>query len=139
MSGSGRVGEARVTIGDSPPPVSVGPLTHSDFIRYAGAFGEFNPVHEDIEVARRAGYPDIFAQGMLMGALAANQVRDWLGQERIRSFTARFRAPAFRDDLLRIECRAAALDESRDRMRLESTITNQAGETLLTAQTEVEV
>jgi acyl dehydratase len=101
-----------------PPPEAEGggswtapPLTHSHFVRYGGALGEFNPVHEDPAAAARAGYPDIFAQGMLVGGILAARLRAAVGQP--ATLRMRFVAPVFRDDVLTFRWRPAAGDATR--------------------------
>jgi acyl dehydratase len=88
----------------------VGPFTHGAFLRYAGALGEFNAVHEDIDAARLAGYPDVFAQGMLIGGVLANCFNRRFGDESIKSFEVRFLAPAFRGDVCVISSAQQTID-----------------------------
>ena len=60
-----------VNVGDALPPLSLPPLTRTTLALYAGASGDHNPMHIDIDFARAAGMPDVFAHGMLSMA--------WLG------------------------------------------------------------
>ena len=55
---------APIAVGDAPAPRVVGPLSVADFVRYAGASGDFNPLHYDETIARAAGFESVFAQGM---------------------------------------------------------------------------
>ncbi|MET7333476.1 MaoC/PaaZ C-terminal domain-containing protein [Nonomuraea sp. NPDC005650] len=64
-----------------------------DFVRYAGASGDFNPIHLDEDVARAAGYPTVFGQGMFTAGVLSRFVTDWLGVGRTRHFSVRFRRP----------------------------------------------
>ena len=57
---------------------------------FAGASGDHNPIHIDIDVARRAGMPDVFAQGMLGMAWLGRVITGWVPQSRLRRFDARF-------------------------------------------------
>jgi acyl dehydratase len=57
---------------------------------FAGASGDHNPIHIDTDVARRAGMPDVFAQGMLGMAWLARVITGWVPQSQLRRFDARF-------------------------------------------------
>lgn len=78
------------TVGVAADPWTVGPVDVADFVRYAGASGDFNRLHYDQDYARAAGFPSVFAQGMFdAGVLAAYAVA-WLGPGGVRRFQARF-------------------------------------------------
>ena len=59
------------------------PLTRTMFVRYAGASGDFNPMHHDDTIATQVGNPSVFGHGMLTMGLAARVVKDWFGPEAI--------------------------------------------------------
>lgn len=69
---------SEVTEGDELPPLHV-TVTRSDLVRYAGASGDFNPIHWNERVAREVGLPDVIAHGMLTMALAGRLVTEWAG------------------------------------------------------------
>jgi acyl dehydratase len=77
-----------------------GPLTTRMFVRYAGASGDLNPMHYDDTLARAAGYPSVFSQGMHSAALLASFAVNWLGAENIRQFRVRFREQVWPGDVL---------------------------------------
>ena len=81
-----------------PPPLVVGPLTRTDFVRYQGASGDFNPIHHDEPFALAAGLPAPIAVGMLPAGMLAAWATDWLGAENIRRFRVRFVNPVFPGD-----------------------------------------
>ncbi|MCU4183446.1 hypothetical protein K6U06_03670 [Acidiferrimicrobium sp. IK] len=89
-----------VAVGDSPKAATFGPLTREMFVRYAGASGDFNPIHYDDGFARSAGFPSVFSQGMHQAALLAGFAADWLGADRVRRFAVRFREQVWPDDVL---------------------------------------
>jgi acyl dehydratase len=78
----------------------VGPVSRTDIVRYAGASGDFHPLHHDAGFARAAGFPDVFAMGMLQAGILSAFAADWLGAERIRSFSVRFREQVWPGDTL---------------------------------------
>ena len=57
--------------GDAIPPVVVERLSRTDLVKYAGASGDFNPIHHDEEFARAAGNPSVFGHGMLTAGFVA--------------------------------------------------------------------
>jgi acyl dehydratase len=79
-----------IAVGHAAEPWSVGPVGVSDFVRYAGASGDFNPLHYDEEYAKSAGFPSIFAQGMFHAGLLGTFATSWLGPGGIRHFQVRF-------------------------------------------------
>jgi acyl dehydratase len=75
------------------PPLRV-TLTRTDVVRYAGASGDFNPIHWSDRVAQQVGLPGVVAHGMLTMAHAGRLVTGWLGDPgAIRSFGVRFTRP----------------------------------------------
>ena len=79
-------------VGDALPAFTTEPLTRTTLALYCGASGDHNPVHVDIDFARRAGYPDVFAHGMLSMAWLGRLLTNWVPQARIREFGVRFTA-----------------------------------------------
>jgi acyl dehydratase len=88
-------------------PREYGPLAQPDFVRYAGASGDFNPIHFNDEYARDSGFPSVFSQGMLQGGILASYVTDWLGAENVRRFRVQFREQVWPGDVL--ECSATVI------------------------------
>lgn len=67
-----------VAEGDHLPPLEVR-ITRADLVRYAGASGDFNPIHWSERAAREVGLPDVITHGMLTMALANRLVTAWVG------------------------------------------------------------
>lgn len=78
--------------GDTLSPFTTDALTRTTLALYCGASGDHNPIHVDIDFARRAGYPDVFAHGMLSMAWLARLLTNWVPQSRIREYGVRFTA-----------------------------------------------
>jgi acyl dehydratase len=74
----GRPSFDKVQVGDVVAPLSVN-VTRADLVRYAGASGDFNPIHWNERFAREVGLPDVIAHGMLTMALGARLVTTWAG------------------------------------------------------------
>jgi len=67
-------------------------ITRTTLALYAGASGDHNPAHIDIDAVRAVGYPDVFGHGMLSMAYLGRLLTDWVPQDRIRSYSVRFAA-----------------------------------------------
>ncbi|MBQ0922825.1 MaoC family dehydratase [Saccharopolyspora endophytica] len=84
---------SEINVGDELPPLSV-PLERSDLVRYAGASGDFNPIHWNERFAKEVGLPDVIAHGMLTMALAGRVVSSWTGDPgAIVRYSVRFTRP----------------------------------------------
>jgi acyl dehydratase len=127
-----------VHVGTEAPPREFGPLTRRMFVRYAGASGDLNPMHYDDELARSAGYPSVFAQGMLSAALLATFATDWLGAHTIRRFAVRFREQVWPDDVLTCSGLVTAVvpDGDAERMTVELTGRRLTGGVAITGTAE---
>jgi acyl dehydratase len=79
------------TVG-APAPLAVEPISRTTLALFAGASGDHNPIHIDIDVAKAAGMGDVFAHGMLSMAYLSRLLTSWVPQENIRSLSARFTA-----------------------------------------------
>lgn len=66
------------------------PITRHTLALYCGASGDHNPIHVDIDFAKAAGFPDVFAHGMLVMAYLGQALTDAVPPSRIRSFATRF-------------------------------------------------
>jgi acyl dehydratase len=82
-----------VEVGQSLPTRSF-PLTRADLVRYAGASGDFNPIHWNARFATEVGLPDVIAHGMVTMAIAARVVTDWIGDPgALVEYSVRFTKP----------------------------------------------
>jgi acyl dehydratase len=68
------------------------PISRTTLALYCGASGDHNPLHVDIDFAKRAGMPDVIAHGMLSMAYLGRAVTDWVPVDRMRSYSVRFAA-----------------------------------------------
>ena len=83
---------ASLKAGDALPPLQLPPISRLDLALYCGASGDHNPIHVDIDFARSAGMPDVFAHGMLSAAWLGRLLTNWAPQTAIRSLDVRFAA-----------------------------------------------
>jgi acyl dehydratase len=92
---------AELAPGDTHRQVVVDGLSRTQIVQYAGASGDFNPLHTDEPFARDvAGYPGIFAHGMLTMGLTGRMLTDWVGDGRLLRFGVRFTAQVWPGDTL---------------------------------------
>jgi acyl dehydratase len=81
---------AVVAAGTELPPLVVDPISRATLALFAGASGDHNPIHIDLDVARSAGLDDVFAHGMLSMAYLGRLLTNGVPQERLRSWWVRF-------------------------------------------------
>lgn len=115
--------------GDTLPPLELPPISRLDLALYCGASGDHNPIHVDIDFARSAGMPDVFAHGMLSAAWLGRLLTNWVPQSAIRSFDIRFAAITHVGERITCSGRVAEKFEDRGRRcaRLALTTINQDG------------
>ncbi len=108
---------ASVDVGQELPPLRVAPVTRATLALFAGASGDVNPIHIDLDVARSAGLDDVFAHGMLSMAYLGRMLTDWMPQSRLRTWRVRFTAitpvhaqPVCSGVVMAVDDRTATLD-----------------------------
>lgn len=79
-----------IQVGDRLPPLALPAINRTTLALYAGASGDHNPVHIDLDFARQARMPDVFAHGMLSAAYLGRLVSNWVPQQRMRRLAVRF-------------------------------------------------
>jgi len=123
----------RVDVGDQLPPLALPAVTRTMLALYAGASGDHNPIHIDVDFARAAGMPDVFAHGMLSMAWIGRLLTNWAPQRNLREFNMRFSAMTRIGE--RIVCTgrvAEKLERDGERLvRVELETANEAGEVKL--------
>jgi acyl dehydratase len=82
----------QIEVGTELPALKIGPISRTTLTLFAGASGDHNPMHIDIDVAKSAGLEDVFAHGMLSMGYLGRLLSDWVPQQRIRSYRVRFAA-----------------------------------------------
>ena len=92
---------SELSVGDIHTEVVVDDLTRTQIVQYAGASGDYNPLHSDEVFATKvAGYPTIFAHGMLTMGMTGKMLTNFVGDGRLRSFGGRFTAQVWPGDTL---------------------------------------
>lgn len=78
------------SVGDTLTPLETGRISRADLALFAGGSGDHNPIHIDLDVAKAAGFDDVFAQGMLSMALLARLITDNFPLSQLVKYDARF-------------------------------------------------
>jgi acyl dehydratase len=131
--GSAALRAGDVAVGDTHTAVLVDNLTRTQIVQYAGASGDYNPIHSDERFAvEAAGYPGVFAHGMLTMGMAGTLLTDYVGDGRLLEYGARFAAQVWPGDTLTGTLEVTAVDTDAQRIEVRLTVTNQDGKTVLT-------
>lgn len=130
---------AQMNVGDAIPTFVSEPISRTTLALYAGASGDHNPIHIDIDFAKQAGMDDVFAHGMLVMAYLGRAITDWVPVSTLRNFKVRFKAISQIGD--RIHCSGVVTElldeEGEKRIRLQLSATDQHGQTKLSGEAVV--
>jgi acyl dehydratase len=104
-----------LAVGQAFETVVVEDLKRTRIVQYAGACGDYNPVHTDeIYATKIAGYPSVFAHGMLTMGLTGQAVAGLVGTESLLRFGVRFTAQVWPGDTLTVRISVARIAEDED-------------------------
>jgi acyl dehydratase len=126
---------ASLAVGDSRELVLTDNLTRTQIVMYAGASGDYNPLHSDDLYTREiAGYPGVFAHGMLSMGMTGRVLTDWVGDGRLTKYGVRFVKQVWPGDALTATATVDAIREEDGTWFADfSVITvNQAGDPVVT-------
>jgi acyl dehydratase len=118
---------AEVETGDSAPVVSH-ELTRGDLVRYAGASGDFNPMHTVEPEAQAAGLPSVFGHGMFTMGLLGRALTDWVGVGNLTRFKVRFTKQTWPGEVLTTSIVVRAKHDDDPLVDLDSSVANGDGE-----------
>jgi acyl dehydratase len=124
--------------GEALPEIRVEQLTRTDFVRYAGASGDFNPIHHDQTFAEASGNPTVFAMGMLNAGILSRVVTAFVGRAAVRRYRVRFATRAWPGDDVICTGKVTRTAEVDGEGRVEGEVqaVNQKGETLISGTFE---
>lgn len=119
-----------VKVGDSIPTVTIENVARPDFVRYAGASGDFVPLHYDQTFVEAAGIPTVFAQGMWTAGCLSRCLTDYAGAGNVRKYKVRFARQVWPGDTLTLRGKVTAKNESNGEKLVEGEleVVNQKGE-----------
>lgn len=133
---------SELSIGDGYEEVVVHDLTRTQIVQYAGASGDYNPVHTDEVFATKvAGYPTVFAHGMLSMGLTGKMLTNWVGDGRLTRYGVRFVRQVWPGDTLTAAATIEGLREEGGRHFVDLSIStrNQNGEEVVRGQASARV
>tara|TARA_B100000315_G_C14281178_1_gene453110 strand:- start:214 stop:648 length:435 start_codon:yes stop_codon:yes gene_type:complete len=130
-----------VNEGDELPVIQKGPITRTQLVKYAGASGDFNPMHHDEVFAKNAGMPSVFAHGMLSMGFVGQLVTDWAGNDALKRLGVRFAAITWPGDV--ITCKGTVVKkyqkEGKSLVDCEFYTENQKGQKTVTGSATVQL
>lgn len=135
MAGNAKLRLSELRVGSEHTATVVENLTRTQIVQYAAGSGDFNPIHHDETFATKvAGYPSVFAHGMLTMALTGKMLTDWLGDGVLASFGVRFVKQVFPGDTLVAKATVSAIEPRGDEgeVSLDLVTLNQRGEPVVT-------
>ncbi|PKZ66075.1 acyl dehydratase [Gordonia terrae] len=103
-----------LTVGQDLEPRSIGPVTQTDIVRFAGAGGDFNPLHHDPEYAVRAGLPGVISMGQMQAGMLAAWVADLVHVEHLLGFSVRFASPLQIGEMLTLAGDVESIETAAD-------------------------
>jgi acyl dehydratase len=125
-----------VQVGDEAPVISH-TLTRTDLVKYAGASGDFNPMHHDEVAAQAAGQPSVFGHGMFSMGILGTALTDYVGIGNVRRYQVRFARQTWPDEVLSSKIVVTGKRESSDGQKLIDlavTLSNADGEDKLVGE-----
>lgn len=127
---------ADVKVGQELPSLTLPPVDRTMLALFAGASGDHNPIHIDLDFARKSGMPDVFAQGMLGMAWMCRLLTAWAPQSRLRRVDARFAGITHLGHV--ITCRGKVVElvevDGERCARVELSTSNQYGQTKIAGE-----
>lgn len=129
-----------VEVGDEAP-VLTHTLTRGDLVCYAGASGDFNPMHTDEVAAKEAGLDSVFGHGMFSAGLLATAITNWAGIGTLTRYNVRFVKQAWPGEEFstQVTVKAKRVDGDSHLVDLDCTLANQAGEVKVVGEATVAV
>ena len=121
---------SQLNVGDKQEETVVENLSRTQIVQYAGASGDYNPLHSDeVYTTQKAGYPSVFAHGMLTMGLTGKMLTNYVGDGRLVNFGVRFTNQVWPGDTLVTTATVEALREEDGQNLVDLTVStaNQEG------------
>ena len=103
------------SVGDKIPDLVIEPITRSTLALYAGASGDHNPIHIDLDFAKEAGMKDVFAHGMLIMAYLGKAVTNIVPQSNLKNFSVRISSITIIGDILTCSGKVKKIDKNNSK------------------------
>ena len=128
-----------MSVGDTIPTLTTAPISRTTLALFAGASGDHNPIHIDIDFAKEAGMDDVFAHGMLVMAYVGRALTNWIPQSSLKNFGVRFTSITNLGDAITCTGMIVEKDDSAKRIRVELQAASQDGDVKLAGDATFEL
>ena len=125
----------KVAVGDEAPVITH-KLGRTDLVKYAGASGDFNPMHHDEVAAQQAGLPSVFGHGMFSMGILGSALTDYVGVGNVQRYQVRFTRQTWPDEVLssKIVVTGKREEDGKKLVDLAVSLTNGDGEDKLVGE-----
>jgi len=133
---------SKLTVGDTHTARLVEDLKRTQLVQYAGASGDYNPLHTDeVFTTQVAGYPSVFAHGMLTMGMTGKMLTDYVGDARLTKYGVRFTSQVWPGDTLDSTATVKAItDKGGEKLvELDVKTVNQNGVEVLSGYAEARI
>jgi acyl dehydratase len=124
-----------MNVGYQFEPLKKDEVTHSQLVRYAGASGDFNPIHTVVPFGEEAGLGGVIAHGMLIKGFVGQAIGNWFSVKDLAKFSSRFKAMTRPGE--KITVKGSIVGEKEDRWICEAEAVNEDGEVKVKASFEI--
>ena len=128
-----------VSVRDPMPTLVKEPVGKVQLVRYAGASGDFNPLHTDPEVGKAIGIGGQIAHGMLIMGFVGQAITNWVPKKCLKNFSVRFAGMTRPDDVITVTGKVVDKREDSGRIICEVAARNQKDELIVAGQFEAEL
>ena len=133
---------SKISVGDSYEEQVADNITRTQLVQYAGASGDYNPIHTDeVYTTKVAGYPSVFAHGMLTMGMTGKMLTNYVGDGRLTKYGVRFTKQVWPGDALTSTATVTAIREEGGQhyVDLDISTTNQDGAVVLSGQASARI
>jgi acyl dehydratase len=133
---------SKLKVGDTHSVRLVEDLKRTQIVQYAGASGDYNPLHTDeVFTTKVAGYPSVFAHGMLTMGMTGKMLTDYVGDARLTKYGVRFTSQVWPGDTLDSTATVTSITErgGKKYVELDVSTVNQNGQQVVSGYAEARV
>ncbi len=125
-----------VRVGDEIPSLTKDPVTETQLVRYAGASGDFNPIHTVQRVGETAGFGGVIAHGLLIMGFVGQAITRWIPNRHLEKFRVRFVGVTRPGDAITVSGKIVRKIEDQNRIQCEIEARDQHGTLKVTGSFE---
>lgn len=125
-----------ISVGDEIPRLVKESITEVQLVKYAGASGDFNPLHTVDAVGKQAGFGGVIAHGMLIMGFVGQAITEWLPNRYLKKFSAKFTAATWPGDIITVSGKVTAKKMDRNLIVCDLLAVDQKGEVKIKGRLE---